>query len=124
MKNKIIKRADLILIVGILLASSLFLLLKNGNNLNPVATVTISGSVVDTIKLSEVGKSEIKSYLDGEVQLLVSKNEISFHHSSCKSQTCVNTGVLQKNGDTAACLPNKVLVSVNTEGQKGGFQTF
>lgn len=124
MKSKMIKKADLILVVTVLMVSFLFLLLRNTGDSNPVATVTVDGTVVDTIELANIQENQVKSYLDGAVKLQVSKNEIQFHYSNCKSKTCVKTGVLRKNGDTAVCLPNKVLVCVKADGEKSQFQTF
>jgi len=61
--------------------------------------VTISGPVGETIVEIHEGRTAIVS-------------------SPCDGQTCVAAGSLSRNGQWAACLPNRVFVLI--EGQDGG----
>lgn len=124
MKNNLLKKADVILIAVILGVLAIFLMSQSTESKNMVATISIDGKIVDTIDLSTVDENHIKSYLDGDVQLEIGKDKIAFLSSSCHSQICVDTGILDKSGDTAVCLPNKVLVTVKGTGSKNQFQTY
>ena len=37
---------------------------------------------------------------------------VSFSESDCFDKTCVKTGALSKSGQTAACIPNRVIIKI------------
>ena len=48
-------------------------------------------------------REHVRFFLDGE-------GGISFESSDCPEQICVRSGRLSRPGDTAACLPNQLLI--------------
>ncbi len=46
----------------------------------------------------------------------VREGKIRFYESDCPDQICVKAGWLERDGDMAACLPNRVWVKVRGEG--------
>ena len=112
-----IKKGD-VLIVAVLSLICVFLfafpLLKGSENV--VAAVWLNGEKVKEIDLSSVSKSyeiSVESCV-----LSVEKGKIRFLSSDCPDKLCEKSGYLSKNGDTAACLPNKVVVKIETEKEK------
>lgn len=112
-----IKKGD-VLIVAVLSLICVFLfafpLLKGSENV--VAAVWLDGEKVKEIDISSVSKSYEISV--GSCVLSVEKGKIRFLSSDCPDKLCEKSGYLSKNGDTAACLPNKVVVKIETEKEK------
>ena len=119
MKNTIgLKKSDaLIILLFAALCVLLFLLpLFSGGN-KATAVVWSNGEKFREIDLSSVEESfEIE--VNGCV-LSVEKGKIAFVSSTCRDKLCKKSGHLSKNGDTAACVPNKVVVRI-----ENGKETF
>lgn len=118
MKNKSgIKKGD-VLIIAVLSIICVLLFafpLLNGDE-TAVAAIWLDGEKVKEINLSSVSKSYEISV--GNCVLSVEKGKIRFLSSDCPDKLCEKSGYLSKNGDTAACLPNKVVVKIETEKEK------
>lgn len=54
----------------------------------------------------------------GECEIEISGGEIRFLSSSCKDGLCVKHGALKNSGDTMACVPNRVVITVRGEKQQ------
>lgn len=121
-KSKLIKKADLILIAaacGVLLVFSL--LQRGGGPLT--ATVYVDNTPVYSCALQTAPETEL-TYCGGDVVIRVAPGEIYFETSACPDQVCVKTGKLTKNGDVAACLPERVMISVREEQKNEGYETY
>jgi len=44
--------------------------------------------------------------------ILVEKGRIRFKEADCPDKICVKTGWLQEPGDTAVCLPNRAVITI------------
>ena len=112
MKNTIgLKKSDaLIILLFAALCVLLFLLpLFSGGN-KATAVVWSNGEKFREIDLSSVEES-FEFEVNGCV-LSVEKGKIAFVSSTCRDKLCKKSGHLSKNGDTAACVPNKVVVRI------------
>lgn len=115
MKNALkIKKGDVIIIAVLsLLCAALFALPFFFRSEKTVAVVFLDGEKKEEIDLSEV-QSGYTLKVNGCV-LSVEKGKISFLEADCPDRLCVKSGVLSKNGDTAACVPNKVVVRIENK---------
>ena len=52
----------------------------------------------------------------GETKVIISRGRAAIVASPCGGQTCVAAGEIHKNGQWAACLPNRVFLLVEGEG--------
>ena len=119
MKNTIgLKKGDFAIILFfaaicvLLFLPSLF---SGGNRVT--AVIWCGGEKFREIDLSSVEESyEIE--VNGCV-LSVEKGKIAFVSSTCRDKLCKKSGHLSKNGDTVACVPNKVVVRI-----ENGKETF
>ncbi len=68
-----------------------------------------------TAELDKVNETTVFSPVDG-VEIEISKDGIRFVSSTCKSQQCVNCGLLTKAGQSAVCIPNKVMITLTSSG--------
>jgi hypothetical protein len=64
-------------------------------------TVTVPGPLGDTVVDIRGGQARVLS-------------------SPCQNQTCVAAGAIRRHGQWTACLPNRVLVSVEGRGKRSG----
>jgi hypothetical protein len=71
---------------------------------NAEETVTVPGPLGDTVVEIQDGRARVLS-------------------SPCQNQTCVAAGAIHSHGQWTACLPNRVLVSVEGRGKSSGEDT-
>lgn len=117
--RKLINRLDVIFILVILLISVLFLCLRHFSSSNVSARIYVSGELVESVDLSEVKEPYDIPLLDGKVTLSVEPGCIYFKDSDCPDKLCVSGGKLTSPGDSAACVPERVVISVVGEKESG-----
>ncbi len=98
----------------ILIVSSYLLLWRNADNQHQghTADIIVNQKTIMTISLRQNKTYQINGYV-GLSTLVVYNGKIRFSHSACSKKYCVLAGWHQLSGDTAACLPNRVLIRVN-----------
>lgn len=120
-KTKFFRWADLILIVVVIAAALAIFLPKHFQKAdgNVTAVITRDGEVIQKIDLSKVKKPYTIS-LDSHpgAWVTVTPGSIYYSKAECKDKICVRTGKLTKPGDTAACLPSKTLIRLESNGRK------
>ena len=117
--NRFIKKADIILIVLLLLVCAVLLIPKHFRKAQAKAVIYKDGRVVKEIDLSSVREPyDFDLDCTPKATLRVENGCIYYSHAECHDKLCVNSGKLSKPGDTAACLPSKTLVVI--EGEKDG----
>ena len=116
--NKRILRNDLLFIFGLLAVISiacavLFLAAGEGD----AVTVSIDGKVYRSYSLSENITVDIRSGENGAgLNVLVIENgEAYVSHASCHDGICSAHKPIKRNGESIICLPNRVVISVNSE---------
>ncbi len=68
-----------------------------------IKTVVLDSGKEETFKVPESDHVTFHLYADGS---------IAFEHSDCPDQICVKSGKLHLVGQSAACLPNKLIVKI------------
>lgn len=111
---KLFKKNDIIIVLIALLAAFLFMIpnLIGSNEL--IASIYVNGELKQKIELSAVENEYTLSPANGVV-ITVGKGEIHFSSAECKDKLCVKTGKLDGAGQTAACLPSRVVISVTSQ---------
>lgn len=103
---------DIILIAVLLIfaAAAALIMSMSGKN-GAVVRVNVDGALYGEYPLSQ--NAEILIENEGHENLLVIKDgEAYMQKASCKNQVCVNQGKISRAGQGIACLPNKVLVTI------------
>jgi hypothetical protein len=77
--------------------------------------IYVDGEKLHSITLSEV--TESYTLTENYCQLLIEKDGVSFVFSDCGDQLCVKRGKLKNQGDTMACVPEKVVVILKSDGK-------
>jgi len=111
---------SVVLVIGILAAIPWLWQQINAAEVDPgqerIAIIYRYNQEVARINLNEVKEAQHYHY-EGNIDLtIVAENgTIKFLESQCPDQICVNTGVLSKPGDFAACLPAETIVIIEGE---------
>lgn len=109
--NKLIKKADIFLILIILLACCAFLVPRYFSTGSLQAVIYKNGEELSRVSLSEVNESH-ETRLDcvPAVTVRFEKDGVCFSHAECRDKLCVLAGKLEHKGDIAACLPAGVVI--------------
>lgn len=112
---KFFKRTDIFVILGILLiciiswaAYNHFLGGEKGK-----AEIYYESKLIKTVEL-DTGVDKRFSILQNEHVIfhLYKDGSICFEESDCPDKICVKTGRLRRVGETAACLPNRIIMKI------------
>ncbi len=106
-----LKKGDFAIILAILLlAGAVFLPFALAPTQGLTCEITQDGETVRRIRLG-AGVNETIT-LEGAVTntIVVEPDGVYFASSDCPDQVCVHTGKLTRAGQTAVCLPNRVVV--------------
>ena len=110
-----IKKADIFLFLVILafgLAVTWWSLSHNTDG--QYVLVTVGGQPYGTYSLAE--NQEIDIIQDKHHNHITIKNgTVSMTFSDCKNQVCVNTGAISQTKDTIVCLPNQVMIEIQSD---------
>ncbi len=101
----------LVILIGILFVASLYQQLWFSRGHADFVQITVDEQATKVVSLAD----EQILAVQGEVgisELEIHEGKIRFKHSPCANQICVHTGWLEKGGDFAACLPNRIAVEV------------
>ena len=112
--RNLIKRPDVFVIfLTLLLIIASSLLFFNSSEQSPVAVITINGKVDRELDLNLQEDCIITLNTDPVVTLEIKDHKIRFIDSECPDGTCEKMGFLSKAGQTAACIPAKVIVTIS-----------
>lgn len=110
-------RADITVVaLSILLLPVLYVQLWHGDEHASHAHITDPDKHLTIASLNEAQTIDINGKL-GKSIFEVKDGQIRFKDSACTTKYCVHRGWLQYTGETMACLPNKVVVTL-TGGQR------
>ncbi|MBO5937462.1 MAG: NusG domain II-containing protein [Clostridia bacterium] len=111
-----ITKGDIILIVSLIVISLVMFVLSFSGSENLVAEIYVDGERAHSIALSEVTESYTVN--ENYCQLLIEKDGVSFVFSDCGDKLCIKRGKLKNQGDTMACVPQKVVVILKADGKE------
>ncbi len=114
MTKKILRhKADLILILSLLLASALLVTLTLATRTEGErVTVEVDGVLVATYSLSENGEWRIGT----SNTIVIEDGCVYMKDAECPTGSCIRTGKIRYVGESIICLPNKVTVTIVGEG--------
>lgn len=112
-ERKLLKKSDAVIIIILLVCSFSFIIYSKENKKSVTAQIICAGETVNTIELDSAAESYDIPLCDGRVVVRVEKDCIYFTQSDCKDKLCVKAGKLENPGDTAACLPEKVVITLS-----------
>lgn len=112
--RKFLARRDFFVILCLLACScALYLFAARGGG-GAYAEISVDGEVVDTLAL---GENRVYSPPGRPaVRIAVRDGAIGFIASDCPDKVCIHSGFLSLRGQSAVCLPNRVVARVTETG--------
>ncbi len=109
-KRKFFNKKDIVIIALIILAGIFLMYLMPGER-GSRALVIYNGREIDSLPLDEdmIYRPEVNE----NVEIEIKDGRVRFLSSDCPDKICVNTGWLEKAGQSAVCLPNRLSVTVS-----------
>ncbi len=85
-------------------------------NIHKIAVIKQNDKIIKEIDLDKIEEPE-RFVISGDYTavILIEKGRIRFEESTCPDKICVKTGWLEKPGDTAVCLPGRLIISIAGE---------
>ena len=117
MKNKKNIIAIIILLLIIIACSIAWFYINNTTNNGTLANIYVDGELYKSIDLSEVNESyeiEIDDEHGYTNIIKVEPKGISIIEANCPDQICINTGVIKDGSLPIVCLPNKVVIKIES----------
>ena len=119
--RKLLKKADILLLLLLLALSLLPLLFWKTPPAACYAEVRQAGRVIHKIPLTgHQGNQDIplNCEQDGQTHynlIRVEQNTIAIIAADCPDKICVHTGAISQPGEIIACLPHKLIIEIKTE---------
>lgn len=108
----IFSKADVILFILLLLVAVAGIILMSGDGQAQTAIIRQDGAIV-----KEVPLNVDQTFTVGDVHIQVKDDAIAFVESDCPGKECIHAGWLRMPGATAACLPNRVSITLTGESE-------
>lgn len=108
----ILSKADIALFILIIVAAAAGMLFLAGSGGGSTAVIRVDGR-----EYREVDLSVDQSFYIGNVKIEIRDGAIAFIESDCPHKECIKSGWLKAPGTSAACLPNRI--SITVEGESG-----
>ena len=110
------RKADYLLIIVMLIAAALGygIFAMQGNSSNKILIIKHDNAIVERIPLKGI-TAETKLAInvqDGTLIVRYDKNGAWVEESPCPDKICIHQGKITKPGETVACVPEKVLLTI------------
>lgn len=109
-----LKVGDFIIAIVIIAIAAVNLALftfKSSDNIS--AVIIKDGKAIRTINLSSLTKKETVQFDDKyKIVITAEKGRIRFAKANCPDKVCVQTGWISKAGQSAACLPARIIIKI------------
>lgn len=111
--KKGLKKNDIVLIIMILVIAVLCLLLHRivGEKSADYITVKVNGKIEGVYSLADDREIELNH---GSNILKIKNGEADMVSADCPDQLCVKQKAISKNKESIICLPNKIIVEVDS----------
>jgi len=109
-----------VLIITAVIIAVIYYITAGRSSNGTVCEISVDGKIVQTVDLSGPD-CEFTLAQNPNIRFSVKNHAIAFIASDCPDKICVRTGYISHNGQTAACLPNLVIIRITeANGDIGG----
>lgn len=114
-----LRKGDLILITAILLATIALFIFRPLRHPGTTVTITVDGVYYGSWELSKDVEIPIQGY-SGTNCLQIASGTASMISADCPDLLCVHHAPISNTGERIVCLPNRVIVSIDTKSNSSG----
>ncbi len=101
--------------VLVLLCAALFLLpLLQNRSGALIAELIVDGETVEEVALSALSEPVVREVRG--CKIIFARSSVHFAQADCPDQLCVKTGEIRLPGESIACVPNRVVVTLRQTG--------
>ncbi|MBQ8183264.1 MAG: NusG domain II-containing protein [Clostridia bacterium] len=115
-ERRLFKFTDFIIIGIVLSVAFSFLIWGRQENGQPTAVITVNGNTSQRINLNTAEDKIFTVDTSPVVTIQIKDSKIRFTDSLCPDKTCEKCGFLYEIGDTAACVPAGVVITIDGDG--------
>ena len=111
---KMFKKADLIIILGVILLGACALLITffAGNQKPGYVRISVNGKNTAVYPLDTDREFTVTGFDGGEVHGFIKDGVADVSEATCPDKICVNHSVIKRTGESIVCLPNRVVITV------------
>ena len=115
-----INKNDLMLIVAVLIFTViLFVFININKQEGATVIVEVDGKEYARCSLFEDKVIEINTDNGGKCTILIEDGNACMKEANCPDKTCVNYGNIKYKGDTVVCVPNQVIIEIESKDNTG-----
>ncbi len=111
-KNNLLKKGDIVIIAVVLVLSLLLLVPSFTGSDNVTAVIYVDGEEYERVELGVGTQRTIATDNKTDAVIKVMDDAIYFESAGCPDELCVKSGKLTRAGETAACLPGGVVITL------------
>lgn len=110
---KLLKQRDIFVTVCLLtVAALLYFYIYLPADSGSIVEIDYEGKRVAEVDFSALSENEVKTFDINGVTIKVDREGAYFAESECRGQVCVKSGRINKAGQTAVCLPQRVSIHI------------
>ena len=111
-KNNLLKKGDIVIIAAVLVLSILLIIPSFIGSDTVTAVIYVDGEDYERVELGTVKERTIALDTQLHAVIKVKGDAIYFESADCPDKLCVSSGKLTRAGETAACLPDGVVITL------------
>ena len=119
--RKLFNKYDIVLFAVLIITAAaiyaVYYMTAGNENNGAVCEISVDGKIVQTLDLS-APDYEFNLIQNQNIRFSVKNHAIAFISSDCPDKICVRTGYISRAGQTAACLPNHVIIRITGANKK------
>lgn len=118
--RKLSKKTDWIIIgAALFFLLLLFFLMQNRKSAErAVARISVDGATIATVALDTASDGKLSYEEIPSARFEIRDHRIRFIEADCPDKLCERTGWISRPGETAICLPNRIVVRIEGENRK------
>lgn len=115
MRKRLIKKADVVFLIALtaIIGASFFFIYFRSPGYGSRIEIRVDGKLYETCPLNIDRKIRIPEK-NPENIIEIKDNTVRMIYATCPDKSCVREGKKSKNGETIACLPHKIVITVKS----------
>lgn len=105
------------IIIGAGIVGTVMWFMRNGQTADKVS-VKVDGRVVYSDTLTKDTELNVEGFEGGYNHVVINGGKVSVTDADCPDKVCINSGEIEKNGQTIVCMPHRMVVEIEGSGEK------